>query len=876
MIERQTPLRVLIVDDSDDDTTLLIRALTRSGYWVENQRVTDAAELERHLERDDWDLVLSDWSLRRIMGTTALAMVRAKKDDVPFLFVSGTVGEDTAVRAMRDGAQDYIMKDDLSRLVPAVDREVRQLRHRRETTRLAEQHESLEVRFRKLISNAPDAVIVVNQSGTITLFNRAAERIFGYAAREIVGHSLDKILPQTGRQRRADREAAAAAGFDGGVAPAGPDNGDVVATDFEGCRKNGSVFPAEGTISNFVESGRHGTLLILRDVTQRRREEVQLKLLQRVTLDASAASNVRSALVQAIASICEAIEFGVAEAWVRQDGDSPTLVNTARHCRIPRFRRFHRQHGKDTVASVIIDESAGRARIECIDDIFTQPKFQRRELARETGLRSGVVVPVVGENGLLAVLLFLGPDPVEDHEWTRALLQRVSDQLAIVIDRKRATQRLEHMAHHDALTGLPNRVLFLDRLQQSLADTRRRERLLAVGFVDLDRFKQINDTYGHGVGDEVLHQAGRVLQRCLRAGDSVGRVAGDEFCFVLGALHNADEAATITERLMHDLNQPVRIRGHEITINGSVGLALYPDDATSPEDLMRHADIAMYQAKQQEPGSLRFFSKDMAETVRSRRDLETALRGAVDRGEFVLHYQPIVDVERRQVCGIEALLRWQTVDGTLLLPDSFIAIAEESGLIDALGRWVLATACNDWTARRVEFGERFRLSVNVSPRQFQRGDLPGTVRDALQSSRFRAEELDLEITEGVLLERFASTLDSMRGLGQRGVQFSIDDFGTGYSSLHYLKDLPIRRLKIDRSFVRDLPSDENSVAIVQAIVSMGRSLGLDVVAEGVETADQEQSLRGMGCTLMQGFLYCKAIPADDVLDWWRDWAGSPN
>ncbi|MBI3978687.1 MAG: EAL domain-containing protein [Chloroflexi bacterium] len=428
---------------------------------------------------------------------------------------------------------------------------------------------------------------------------------------------------------------------------------------------------------------------------------------------------------------------------------------------------------------------------------------------------------------------------------------------------KQAEERIRHLAHYDALTDLPNRVLFRDRLHQAIAQARRFERLVGVAFVDLDRFKTINDTLGHDVGDLLLKAVARRLTGCLRAGDTVARLAGDEFTLILPGLAEARDAGAVAQRILDSLAQPFRLGGYEAYTGASIGIALYPLDATDPDRLVTNADATMYRAKEQGGNCYQFFTAEISARAIERLALESSLRHAVERNELVLHYQPQVDATTGQIVGMEALLRWQHPRLGPVLPAQFIPIAEETGLIVPIGEWVLRTACRQNRAWQEAGFPPLRVAVNLSTRQFKR-DVVGTVARVLEETGLDPGYLELEITESVIVQEAEAVGGALHALKAMGVRLSIDDFGTRYSSLAYLKRFPIDTLKIDRSFVRDITTDRDDAAIATAIIALAQRLELKVVAEGVEEPEQVRFLRAHGCTEIQGYLCSRPLPAGEM------------
>jgi diguanylate cyclase (GGDEF)-like protein/PAS domain S-box-containing protein len=433
-----------------------------------------------------------------------------------------------------------------------------------------------------------------------------------------------------------------------------------------------------------------------------------------------------------------------------------------------------------------------------------------------------------------------------------------------ITERKRAQEQLDHLAHYDALTGLPNRLLFQDRLAQAVISATRRHRVVGVMFLDLDRFKTINDTLGHEVGDDILKAVAERLKRCLREGDSVARWGGDEYAIVLADMAHAEDAANVARRILDEFSQPVRSGRHELYATASIGITVYPTDDDRVEYLLKNADTAMYRAKESGRNTYQFYTADMNAKAVDRLDLETHLRRAQERDEFRLHYQPQIDLSTGRIVGVEALIRWSRPDRGMVPPVEFIPVAEETGLITSIGQWVLRAALAQAKTWRDAGLPLVRVSVNVSPRQFRQPDFPASVARMLREAGLPPHSLEIEVTESLLIEHEPTVLARFTELREFGVRFSIDDFGTGYSSLSYLKRFPIDTLKIDRSFVANLPADPDHSAIASAIVSLAHSLRLQVVAEGVETAAQAEFLRSLGCDFAQGYLYSRPLPVDAI------------
>jgi diguanylate cyclase (GGDEF)-like protein/PAS domain S-box-containing protein len=440
----------------------------------------------------------------------------------------------------------------------------------------------------------------------------------------------------------------------------------------------------------------------------------------------------------------------------------------------------------------------------------------------------------------------------------------VASLMQDVTERLNTERTIHYMAHHDSLTGLPNRRLMQDRLNQAILAARRQQRHVALLFLDLDRFKLVNDTLGHDTGDFVLRDIAKRLTRVVREGDTVSREGGDEFVIVLPDLEKPEAAQIVANKILAELAKPIEISGQEVTVTASIGISHYPNDATDVHHLLKHADSAMYQAKDAGRNTVRFFTSDLNFLLSKRLEVESRLRRGIEKDEFFLRYQPQVDVLSGRIIGVEALLRWNDPNTGEIFPKDFISVAEELGLIVPLGEWVFKTACKQLRQWDMEGFKDLTVSVNLSPRQFVSRKLLPSMKAALLETGVDAHRIDLEITESMAMRNLEQSIEILSELRRLGATISVDDFGVGYSSLGQLKRLPAQTLKIDRSFISQVPDDPNSCSITEAIIAMGKRLKLRVIAEGVEQTSQLEFLRANGCDAFQGYLFAKPLTAGDL------------
>jgi len=509
---------------------------------------------------------------------------------------------------------------------------------------------------------------------------------------------------------------------------------------------------------------------------------------------------------------------------------------------------------RNIIASYVPVHLPEGARVEAVMEIYSDvtPLVERME--------RGLWHILAGVLAVLALVLLAGVWILRRYH--RLLKAQEAERLA-------QEGRIRHQAYHDTLTGLPNRASFTEHLDEALRRARRAQRQLALMFVDLDQFKRVNDSLGHEAGDRLLRVIAGRIQGCVRETDLLFRMGGDEFTVILEDVRGPEEVAMVAQRVIEAARDPLQLLHHELSVSVSVGIAMYPRDDAGGGRLVKSADTAMYRAKELGRNRFLFFAPEMNERVESQLVMEAALRRALKNGEFRLHYQPRVSAATGKVTGVEALLRWARPESDLVEPARFIPALEETGLIVPVGAWVLAEACRqaaDW--QRAGLGP-LRVSVNLSSRQFRSDTLAGTVSGALQASGLAAQLLEVELTESLLVENTEQAMEVMGRLKAIGVAISIDDFGTGYSSLGYLKRFPIDSLKIDRAFVRDLATSRKDAAIVEAIAALARSLGLGLVAEGVEEPFQAEFLRTLHCTELQGYLFGRPVPPEGIAEFLR-------
>ncbi len=686
-------LHALVVEDCPDDAALLVRALQRAGYGVTSQVVSSSDALRAALANPSWDIVISDYNMPGFTGMEALAITRELASDLPFILISGVVTEDAVVEAMRAGAQDYLFKSNLTRLGPAVARELHEFQSRRVRDAAERAYQRSQARLDSILSSLEDIVWSVSlPAHQVDYVNLAAERI--------VGRPVDLLL---------------------------------------------------GGIENWLR--------LIHPLDRRR---------------------VRGYLPEIVARGAHNMEFRI----VRPDGEVRWLADFAR---------------------VVTGERGRKCRVDGIARDITEQKRQQEILYRA--------------------------------------------------------------AHYDALTGLPNRTLLSDRLGQAAVRAKRDGSLFALLFVDIDNFKKINDGLGHTIGDQVLCELARRIAGILRGEDTVARFGGDEFVVLLHGIADEADVTKVAAKIIDAVSTPIAIPDDAVHCTPSIGISVYPRDGLSAEELLKNADSAMFRAKRDGRNGFQFYLPDMGIEASNRLRLEHALRQSIQQNDFEVYYQPQVDLLRDgAITGFEALVRWRNRECGMVPPGEFIPLAEDTGLIVRLGAWVLREACGKAKVLVDTLDPALRVAVNLSSRQFRDERLVETVEAALRETGLSPKNLELEVTESLVMQDAERSVAILQRLKATGVGVAVADFGTGHSSLAYLKEFPIDTLKIDKVFVRDVDSNPGDAAICSAIIELGKSLRLQVVAEGVETEAELGFLVQHGCTGAQGYLFGLPVNFGSALD----------
>jgi diguanylate cyclase (GGDEF)-like protein/PAS domain S-box-containing protein len=724
-----------------------------------------------------------------------------------------------------------------------------------------------ETRYRSVIAVMAEGVFVRDNKGRIVTCNASAERIIGRSLEQMRGSLY----------------------FD---------------PSWEAIREDGSAFPdderpvnvvlrsraaqsnvtmglrkADGTVLWLVTNAQPlfegpdtapgGVVTTITDVTQRKQAALRQMMEHRVTRLLSEAESLEESIPGILQTICETLGCACGACWLWDENKQKRVCAESWGVQSAEIAEFLALNLKPRqlprAAGGLLNRVWSDGEPVWIADITKDATFRRAPIAIKAGLHGAFAFPLRFGDDILGVMEFFSrySRPADDVLLLSA--RSIGSQIGQFLARRKAEERVSHLAHFDELTGLSNRSTFNQRLQHAIAQAQRHAKPLAVLFIDLDRFKIINDTLGHDAGDRVLREVAQRFGACLRESDTVARLGGDEFVVLIEELPDLMHVTAVAQKILAAVAETFVVEAQEFRITASIGISTYPDDSEDMPTLLKNADIAMYRAKEQGKNNYQFYSAQMNVHSVERLTLESSLRRAVERNEFLLHYQPKIDMGSGRITGVEALVRWQLPAKALVSPAQFIPLAEETGLIVPIGEWVLKTACARNKAWQDNGMPALRMAVNLSPRQFVHEKLLHDVARVLEETGLDPTTLEFEITESMVMHNPEHAVKLLNELKAMGIHLSIDDFGTGYSSLSHLKRFPIDSVKIDRSFIRDIPGDADDAAITQAIIAMAHGLRLTVIAEGVETTEQVRFLRDHGCDEIQGYYFSKPLPEVEFL-----------
>lgn len=712
-----------------------------------------------------------------------------------------------------------------------------------ERTRIAGVLQEREQRLRGILDTVADGIITINVKGEVVAFNKAAEHIFGYEAGEVQGHNISMLVAEPHAANHDQYLANYIATGEKRIMG-------VMGREEIGLRKNGNEFPLELSVTEL----RHGTKRfftgIVRDITQRKLAEAQL-IHAHDELEIRVEERTRE-LTQ------EIVERHRAEDRLRLAGEVIEALNEGVVIIDPDFRISSVNPAYTSISGYNVEDVIGNypmnhTALSQGGAMFDEMWSGLEEFGRWEGefwnLRNN------GEEYAERLSVTAITAPTGEVMQFAAIISDITK-------RKQDEERILYQANYDSLTGLPNRSLFLDRLSQAISNMERTNKNLGLLFIDLDGFKLVNDTLGHNVGDMLLKEAAKRLGTCVRTGDTVARLGGDEFTIIMPNLDDPKNAPLVAQRVLDSLGRAFLLAGHEAFISGSIGITIYPDDANDALELLKNADGAMYRAKEEGKANYQFFTTDMNDQVKERLVVKNGLSKALENNEFVLLYQPKLDLITNRVTGAEALMRWESPELGTVSPVKFIPVLEETGMVVEVGEWAIHTACRQHAAWIKAGLPPIKIAVNLSARQLREPSFVKIVKSALHKTNLPASALEIEITESMLMSDAPIIVAALEELHEFGVHISMDDFGTGYSSLSYLKRFPIDTIKIDRSFVNDIDVDPDDAEIIHTIITMGHTLNRRIIAEGVETEAQLDVLKAYRCDEIQGFYFSRPLGSD--------------
>lgn len=855
------PLNILMVEDEPNDAELVAHVLRRASLSFTSRRADNEERLRYELGVCVPDIILSDFSMPRFSGLDALSVAREMCPDVPFIFVSGTIGEENAINALKSGATDYILKHDLGRLVPAVNRALNDAELAREQKRTQEALQHSELRFR-LAASTGDVWDWNVESGIAQISAQWKSRL-GYEDHEIENTAAAWL----GLLEPTDREMVLNA-FTNHIRHHAPYD-----VEYRALHKDGSYRWSHAKGQAVWDENGHATYMAgsVVDITERKNAELKVKRLNRIY---AVLSSINSLIVRTqdrkelFEEACQiAVNAGGFRlAWI---GVAEPEIGQVTAVAWAGAGKDYIEHIPMGLRSGVRMEGYGVVG-ECIEgsetilvqDVRIDTRITLKEQAIARGFQSFGLFPLTVNKKTIGLMALYAAEQDFFDEAEIRLLQELGSDIAFSLDHLEKSERLNYLAYYDALTGLPNRSLLQDRLNQIIQSHDDDNGSAALIWMNIDRFKNINDTLGRHAGDAMIQSVARRLVEALGSGDKLGRMGADQFGIIATYRGAPSEIAhLLTEKIFPLMDRPFEFDGKELYLTFRTGIALFPEDGKDADALFAHAEAASREAGAAK-GRYQFYTSSMNARVHSQLSIESKLHKALENNEFILHYQPKVALLDGRVTGMEALIRWNSADG-LISPAVFIPILEETGMIIDVGQWVVEEAIKDHEKWRSQGLLPPRIAVNVSPVQMRRSEFSKVLQSSLKGVSGREMPLDIEITESLFMEDVDINIQRLHEIREMGVRVAIDDFGTGYSSLAYLKRFPIDYLKIDQSFVRDVIYDPDAAAICTAIIDLAHNLKMKVIAEGVETEAQMNYLRRKNCDEIQGYFFSRPISAEN-------------
>jgi diguanylate cyclase (GGDEF)-like protein/PAS domain S-box-containing protein len=851
-------VRLILVEDMPMEAEIAIRHLEAGGFSCQWSRVDSESGLREALAASRPDVILSDFTLPGFDGLTALEMAQAKVPDIPFIFLSGTIGEERAIDALQRGAVDYVLKTNLERLAPAVRRALGEAQARR-------QQLALEQQLRDIVATSQDWIWEHDRDGRFTFCSESVRQILGYHPSDILGTNASQYVHP---------EDLAALDF--AMHTLGPNQRTATNLQARWRHRNGSYRWLERNMLVLLDEAGHvtGYRGSERDFTERRRQEKHISRLTRVL---KMLSGVNSAMVrirnrsEILVEACRLATTagGYASAMV-------ALIEPGTHSARPAawsgsIDNQSAQQLTFSIAETAKDDSSVIGRVLrtatpliCNDLNSLEMPLAARAPLLDSGFRSVVAYPLIVDGTPVGALMLTSFDVGAVGDEESRMLRELVANLSFALQYLHKEDEVRFLSYFDPLTGLAKRGLFCERLVRALEPRIGRRGTPAVAVLDIEHLSSLNDSFGRHAGDLLLQQVADRLKRHMDSTELLAHFGGGTFGLIMEADGDEDEAVHwLQEQVDEVFRAPFTVDGRDIPVDVKCGFARYPDNGHDANALVQNAEAALRSAKSTGEKYLPH-RLELSSAVISRMTMEHRLRGAVERQEFELHYQPKIDIRTKQVRGLEALIRWRDPDAGLVMPGVFLPLLESSGLIVSLGDWILRQAASDlrrWQGAGITPG---RIAVNISPVQLKRRTFADHLIDLVGEWRSDNVGIDIEITEGVLIDDVSSAVSQLRLLRRAGIRVAIDDFGTGYSSLSRLAELPVDMLKIDRSFVNVLTGSGTGRTVAQTIIALGKAFSMTTIAEGVETPEQLEMLANLGCDQSQGYLHSRPLPVNDL------------
>ncbi len=856
-----TRIRVLLVEDAGTDVELEVRELKRAGFRVQHRVVETEQTFRNGLAEFLPDIILSDFSMPEFDGMSALGLARELCPDTPFIFVSGTIGEEFAIRALKTGATDYVLKTNLVRLPAAVERALQDAREHAAKREARRALQISEERYRAMFEQTAVGIVHSSLDGSIQMANPRGCDIAGYAHADIIGLNIRDLIYAEDLGESIAARARLVSG-----------DGVPFERELRLMRKDRSqtwinvttslVRTADGEPLHFISA--------FHDISERKAQQDRIARLTRVYAVLSGINALivrvrdRSELFKgACKTAMEAGKFSLAWIGVVDQAGNRIVLTAWEGDAEGYIQRMPLGLRSDNPASLGLGALAvAERRAMVVNDIESDPRFLLSKDALARGFRSYVALPLSTEDEVTAVLALYAEQPGFFDDEEMKLLNELAGDLSFALGHIAKEEKLNYVALYDSLTGLANRTLFSERLSQTVRAAGQAGTKVALAILDIERLRTVNTSLGRQAGDDLLRHVSGRLARAAGAAE-VARISADHFALVVAPVKGElDDGRHFQALLQRCFGDPYQVSDTELRLSAKIGITLYPNDGADAETLLRNAEAALRRGKETDDPMV-FYTPSLTEGTSEQLSLLNKLQRALENDEFVLHYQAKVDLQTQRVVGVEALIRWQSPEFGLVPPGKFIPVMEETGIILHAGAWALSRAVTDHS-RWLELGlPAPRIAVNVSAIQLRKRDFVETVERAVKRGA-NPPGIDLEITESLVMEDIESNNQKLKGVRGLGMEIAIDDFGTGYSSLGYLARLPVQTLKIDRSFIITMLKDADTMTLVQTIISLAHSLKLKVVAEGVDEEDQAKLLRLLRCDQVQGYLFSQPVPFDQV------------